>query len=140
MKKVLLVILAAVLVLGVLAGAGYAGYQVGYSRAAQSTGNPLFATRVEHFGPKDMPMHDFGKDFDRGFDRGMSPDGFGRMHHGHGFGFFSPILFLIRIAVLGLIVWLVYKMFRGNGWQLTFTRHPVENVSAESNGKKKKTG
>jgi hypothetical protein len=38
----------------------------------------------------------------------------------------SPLLLLLKVAVLGLIAWGVYKLFTGSGWQLSFTRHPAE--------------
>jgi hypothetical protein len=38
-----------------------------------------------------------------------------------GFGFFSPILFLGRIAVLGLVLWFIYWLFTRSGWHLTRT-------------------
>lgn len=120
MKKVLVTLIAIVLVLGLFAATGYAGYRFGYARGAQgvrATANGD-TTRVRpelhpfnDFGPRGM--HDFG--FDRGFERGFGPRGFPRM----GFGFFSLLMFLGRIAVLALIIWFIYWLFTRSGWRLT---------------------
>ena len=68
MKKVILSIIGVVLIIGLFAGAGFAGYRIGYTRGVQASANgdaPLFG-RFERFGPQKMPMPSFGKDFDRG--------------------------------------------------------------------------
>lgn len=38
---------------------------------------------------------------------------------GGGMFFFPPIFGLIHIAVLGLFVWVVYKLVKNSGWRLT---------------------
>ena len=125
MKKVLLSLLAALVVLGLFAAIGYAGYRFGYAQGAQaapSTANGQ-APQLRPFdgwNPRRMPMHDFG--FDRGFERGFGMRGF----PGIGFGFFSPLLFLVRLAVLGLVLWFVYWLFTRSGWRLT--RQTIETV------------
>ena len=124
MKRILLTLLAVIFMLGLFAAAGYAGYRIGYTRAAQdvqSTANGQ-APEIRPFdgwGPRRMPMHDFG--FDRGFERGFRR-GFPMM----GFGFFSPLLFLGRLAVLALILGFVYWLFTRSGWRLT--RQTTETV------------
>lgn len=119
MRKVLLSLIAAVLVIGLFAGVGYTAYRVGYNQGAQATAGgdtPLFR-QFEDFGPRGMPMPNFGKDRERGFHRGLGPGGFPGMR----FGFFSPILFLGRIAGLGLVLWFIYWLFTRSGWRLTRT-------------------
>ncbi len=136
MKKVLLTLLAAVLVIGVLAGAGFAGYRIGYTHGAQASANgdaPLFG-RFERFGPERMPMHNFGRDPDRGFDRGLDrsfPRGeFQLMHRGRGFGMFSPLMFLAHIAIWALVIGLVYLLFTRSGLRLSLTKQRVQNPPA----------
>jgi hypothetical protein len=129
MRKVLLSLIAAVLVIGSFAAVGYSAYRVGYNQGAEATAGgdtPLFR-QFEDFRPRGMPMHNFGRDIERGFNRGFGPGGFPRM----GFGFFSPILFLGRIAVLGLVLWFIYWLFTRSGWRLT--RTPQATVTTPPN-------
>ena len=124
MKKVLLTLLVTILVLGLFAAAGYTGYRFGYAQGVQATANGDVLRPglrpFDDFGPRGMPMHNFG--FGRGFNRGFGPGGFPMM----GFGFFSPLMLLGRIAVLALIVWFVYWLFTRSGWRLT--RQTTESV------------
>ena len=138
MKKVLLTLLGIIVVAGVLAGAGFACYRIGYNHGALASadGTVTFVPRLmpmhnfyQVFDPQDMPMHNFGKGNERGFDRGFGPGGFGMMGrgmHGRGMGFFS----LIHIALLGVIIWLAYKWFKNSGW--TLTRQAVQNTNKSS--------
>jgi hypothetical protein len=124
MKKVLLSLLAALVLLGLFAGVGYAGYRFGYAqgaRAAPSTadGQVPELRPFDGWNPRRMPMHDFG--FDRRFERGVGMRGFPMM----GFGFF-PLIFLGRIIVLALIIWFVYWLFTRSGWRLT--RQTIETA------------
>lgn len=123
MKKWIIRIIVAVLVIGAFAGAGFAGYRIGYSHGAQATddGNkiPPFA-RFERGGPEVLPG--FNHRFEPGFDRGFSRDGGVVMRQRGGFGFFSPFMLLARVALLGLVIWVVYILFKGNGWTLSLTR------------------
>jgi len=132
MKKVLLTLLAAVLIIGVLAGAGFAGYRVGYSQGAQASanGNAQTPGRPENFGPDGPPFQNFGRDFDRGFNHGFPRQGFQMMHRGRGFGIFSPFMFLGHIAVWGILIWLVYLLFTRSGLRLSLTKQPVQNTPA----------
>ncbi len=118
MKKVLLSLLAVIVVLGLFAAAGYTGYRIGYAQALQTGANGNTRTPAlrpfDDFGPRGMPMHRFG--LERGFGRGGFP--------GMGFGFFFPLLFLMRIAILVLVVWFIYWLFTRSGWHIT--RQPVE--------------
>jgi hypothetical protein len=127
MKKWLIRILLVVVAIGALAGAGFAGYRIGLSQGMQLSGNfddvPRFVERFHKDGIPGLPLGVHPND--RGFDREFGPRGF----HGRGFGLSSPIFFLLKVAVLGLIVWGVYKLFTGNGWQLSFTRQPTETTA-----------
>lgn len=119
MKKAVLTLLAMVLVFGLFAATGYAGYRFGFNQGAQAAAggeSPPFR-QFEPFGLRGMPGQNFGRGIERGFDRGFGPDGFRRME----FGFFSPILFLGSIAVLGLVLWFIYWLFTRSGWHLTRT-------------------
>jgi len=136
MKKVLLTLLGIIVVIGVLAGAGFAGYRLGYNQGAN--GDTSLLIPRQGFG---MPMHNFGKDFgsqgmpmhnfNQGNDRDFGRGGFGMMDRGMGFGFFSPFHFLVRIAFWGLVIWLVYKLIKGSGWHLSLTRQTAESPKVE---------
>jgi hypothetical protein len=134
MRKVLLSLIAVVLVLGLFAAVGYSAYRVGYDQGAQAAagGDTTLFRPFEDVGPRGMPMHPFGRDIERGFPRGFGPGRF----PGIGFGFFSPILFLARVAVLGLVLWFIYWLFTRSGWRLTRTPRVTaatpSNTSAEN--------
>ena len=126
MKKVLLTLLTVIVVLGLFAATGYAGYRFGYMRGAQTTanGNPSEPQLrpFDNFDRPRMPMHNFGDDFGRGARRGFGMRGFPMT----GFGFFSPLMFLGRIAVFALIIWFIYWLFTRSGWQLIRTAPMAE--------------
>ena len=125
MKKVLLSLLAALILLGLFAAVGYAGYRFGYAQGAQITANGQAPDLrpFDGWGPPRTPMHDFG------FGRGFGMRGF----PGMGFGFFSPLLFLLRLAVLGLVLWFVYWLFTRSGWRLNRqTTEPVPPPKTEN--------
>jgi len=132
MKRILLTLLALVVFAGVLAGAGFAGYRIGYQQGVQAASDSN--TTVLPFGRgndrnfRRMPMPYFGQDMPR-FQRGFGPGGWRMMPFGRGFGFFSPIRLLIQLAFLGLIVWLVYKLL--TGWRFSLTRPAVESPRVE---------
>ena len=133
MKKVLLGLLAVVLILGVLGVAGLTGYRYGFDqgRLSASNGNDEFPAPRFGFGPQRMPMHNF--EFDRGFGHG----GFSMMPRGMGFGFFSPLIFLARIAFWVLVIWAIYTLIARSGWRLTKTAQTSETqtkpVQTEAN-------
>ena len=111
MKKVLLTLLVVVVVLGVVAAAGFTGYRFGYAQGIQATADgqtPDFRP-FDRIGPGRMPMDNFGRE------RGFGMRGFPMM----GFGFFSLLRVLTQMAVLALIVWFVYWLFTRSGWRLT---------------------
>lgn len=137
MRKVLLTLFAAILVIGALAGAGFAGYRIGFNQGAQvsANGDTPLPTRPDRFGPRDMPFHNFGREFERGFNHGFPQGRFRMIHHG-GFGLFGPFMFLEHIAFWGLIILLVYWLFTRSGWRLTRMQQTVQstppNVETES--------
>lgn len=122
MKKVLLSLLAVVFVLGLLGAAGYAGYRYGLNQGvlAASDGDTQFFMPRFGFDQYRMPRHDFG--FNRGFDR----PGFGMMDRSFGFGLFSPLLFLARLAFWVLVIWAVYLLIARSGWRLTRTTQTTD--------------
>ena len=153
MKKVLLTLLSVIVVLGVLAGAGFVGYRIGYKQAARAVASKTNTTaqlpqQNKGFDPQRMPMQnfnrgfepqnmpmlrDFDNGFEHGFNRGMGPRGFGMMGRGgRGFGFFSPFFLLIRVAVWALIIWVIYMVVKGSGWRLSLTRQPTQSAKAET--------
>lgn len=132
MKRILLSLLAVILVLGMFAVTGYAGYRIGYAQGAQGAGRTAEGQIPElrpfdRIGPNRMPLENFGNRFERGFGRGGFPM--------WGFGFFAPLRFLGQILVLALIVGLVYWLFTRSGWRLTrtvqTTAAPPQSVETE---------
>jgi hypothetical protein len=127
MKKVLLTLLGIIVVVGVLAGAGFAGYRFGYMRGATATadGTAFVPWKMpmhnfdKNFNPQGMPMHNFGRGNDRDFNRGFGPGGHG--------GFFS----LLRLVILGVIIWLAYKLVKNSGWKLALTHQAAESPKVE---------
>lgn len=138
MKKVLLTLLGIIVVLGVLAGAGFVGYRIGYRQAAARALTITKGTAQlppqnfnHNFGLQNMPMmRNFGDGFERGFNRGMGPGGFGMMARGRGFGFFGPLQFLLHVGVWVLVIWLIYMAIKGSGWRLT--REPAQSAKVET--------
>jgi hypothetical protein len=138
MKKVLLTLLGVIVVVGILAGAGFAGYRLGYMHGATASadGTVTFVPRLmpmhsfdQGFGPQNMPLHNFGRGNERSFNHGFGPGGFGMMGrsmHGGGFGLFS----LLHLAFWGIVIWLAYKWFKNSGW--TLTRQAVASPKAET--------
>jgi len=125
MKRLLLTLLGTIVVIGVLAGAGYAGYRMGFRQGAQVSPNGEIPrpARPDHLDP----FHSFNRDFDHGFNRGFPRGGFRMMHRG-GFGFFGPFMFLGHIAFWGLILLLVYLLFTRSGWRITRTEQMVQQA------------
>ena len=148
MKKWIVRIIIAVLIIGAFAGVGMVAYRVGYQQGAQGTGAGL-SFMFDHFGrfnqgsqfrQDDMPQ--FHPGMNSGFDHRSMPgfgDGrFGITRRGGAFSFFSPFHFLFSILLVVLVIWLGYKLFKGNGWQLSLTRQSVSNETAPDEPKKKK--
>ena len=133
MKKFLFSLLILVVALGLLAAAGFAGYRIGYSHGLASTGTAQGFNRPFQMHPQFMPHDGFG----RGFDHYsmMRPGGFNT----RGIGFFSPFHLLFNILLIGVVIWLGYKLFKGNGWQLSLTRKTANEVTAPETSAEKTT-
>ena len=126
MKKVLLTLLAVIVILGALAGAGFVGYRIGFNQGATSTGNVQFFGRSERNNPHLMPMPNFGREFEFRAQPFRSPM-MGRSIIG--FTMFSPFRILWNVAVLALIVWFVYWLFTKSGWRITRETNKDQNVA-----------
>jgi len=134
MKKVLLTLLTVVVVLGLFAAVGFAGYRFGYMRGAQiaaNGGTPNQQLRpFDNFDRPEIPRPRFGDDFGRGFQRGFRFGGGPMM--GMGFGIFSLFGLLMRLAVFALILWFIYWLFTRSGWRLTRTVQTVQTTETPS--------
>lgn len=128
MKKVLLTLLAVIVIVGALAGAGSISYRIGYNDGATSSGKAPAFGRFYHMNPNLMPMHRFGNDFGQRAFPYQSP----MMGRGGWFGFFSPLHFLWNIAVIGLVIWFIYWLFTKSGWRIT--RQNGDDTSSKSEG------
>ena len=135
-------VLAVILTLVVLAGVGLAGFRFGVMQSANLTGD----------GTAFMFHH--GRGFDNS-DTAMKP---GNMHEGSGshhsnrghdfgggrggFSFFGPIFGLLRLAVLGGLIWLGYTFLKRSGWRVVNvnTSQPVaqEATPVEPEAEEKK--
>lgn len=140
MKKILFTLLAVIFLAGALGGAGFVGYRIGYRQGASATGNTSPFIHGFQFAPRDMPMHDFGREFGRGFDRRSGPADFWMPRHGMNFGFFPPLIFLGQIAFWALVIWFAYWLFTRSGWQLSLKRQTVEDPKAGTVEPEQKTG
>jgi hypothetical protein len=139
MKKFLLGLLAVVFILGVLSAVGFAGYRYGLNQAEFSAADRDTPQTAPGFGPHRMPMHNFGNDE---FQRGFGSPGFPMMRHGRGFGFFAPLMFLVRLAFWGFVIWAVYMLVLRSGWRLTRTvpaAPVVEPAPSDSNVENKES-
>jgi uncharacterized membrane protein len=114
MRRILLSLLVIVLILGAVGAAGFAGYQFGLRQGGitSSSGNPQLPPGHPDIGP-----HSTFRD-GPGFHQGFG-GGFGMMGHGMGFGFLSPLFFLLRLAFWALVIWAVYMLITQSGWRLT---------------------
>lgn len=127
MKKVLFTLLAVIVIVGVLAGSGYAGYRIGYNQGATDSGNlPLFG-RWGHMNPNLMPR------FDGDFGYHMQPYGSPMMGRGN-FGFFSLFRLLWNVAILALVVWFVYWLFTKSGWRIVRHMDKDREVPSKTEG------
>ena len=124
MKRILLILLGIIVVLGLFGAAGDTGYRLGYAQGSQTTVNgdarrlDSALRAFDEFHRRGMP----GFGMDRRFERGFGPGRFLMM----GFGFFSPLRWLMPIAVLALIVLFIYWLFTRSGWRLT--RQTTESI------------
>lgn len=138
------------LTLVVMVAVAGAGFRVGMSQSGTFS-RAAFAHDFDGT-PRDMQGNDQGTDphgmrssfqdhgkqqFTQGFD--------GRSGNRGGMSFGSPIFGLIRIAVLGLLAWLGYKLVKNSGWKLTREQAasapaptPVQSEAASAEAEEKK--
>ena len=134
MKKILLTLLVIVVVFGLIAATGYAGYRMGYAQGLEERAADRIGPDVRpfaHMGPGRMPMHEFG--FGRGFHRGFDGSPL-RL-----FGFVPLIGLLWRVTILALIVWLAYWLVTQSGWRLTKTAQTIESQPVPANPQPKES-
>ena len=126
-RKWLTYTLGILLTLAVLAVVGAAGFRIGtmqntsfarnFDGGRQSMqGNFQNDEMQENFhgngGPQAMQGNPHNQGFDnRGYNRGGDRRG--------GLPFFAPLFGLIHLALLGLLIWVVYKLVKNSGWRLT---------------------
>ena len=119
-KKWLTYTLGILLTLVVLAAVGGVGFRIGMTQNT-SFARPPFTHNFDN-GRQAMQgnFHDSGapqamqeNSRDRGFDNRFNDRRDG------GFSFFTPIFGLIRLVVLGLLLWFGYKFVKKSGWRLT---------------------
>ncbi|MBK9601438.1 MAG: hypothetical protein IPO36_06260 [Anaerolineales bacterium] len=134
-RKWLTYTLGALLTLIVLAAVGGAGFRVGMMQnVSNMTGRPAFTHNFD--GDFQPPMQ--GNRQNDGSPKGgqMNPhqDNFrGNDRRGGGMPFMSPIFGLIRLAVLGALLWFGYKFVQKSGWKLTrVTQVAAETTAAPS--------
>jgi hypothetical protein len=115
MKKVLLTLLGVIVILGALAGAGLAGYRIGFNQGVMTSGNSPFVGRGEQMHPNVMP------NVDRNFGFRSQPFRSPMMMERGNFGIriFSPLRILWNVAILALIIWFIYWLFTKSGWRIT---------------------
>jgi hypothetical protein len=133
MKKVLLTLLGIFVVLGVLAGAGFTGYRIGYQQGAVANTDGITVPLMHGYrlDPQEMPMHNFGRGFDRGYSPRFSPGGYMMQGHGMGFGFFSPLMSLGHILFWAAVIWFVYWLVKKSGWRITREKGPEATPKTE---------
>jgi len=139
-------ILLSVIALGAV---GFTTFRMGYMRGtvatqkalqSQTTKDGKVTTPAQQF-PFMGPMHGFLGDSgrtDRGFNGqrdARNPNGFGPRGRG---GFFPPLFGLFHFAVLVLLVWIGYMLFKKSGWQFVRVAVPAEPMVEAKVEKKKK--
>ena len=131
MKRILLTLLGIVFLISVLAGIGYAGYQIGFHQGARTASNSDGSPSVGRldFNSERLPFP-LDREFERGFDRDFPRGGFQMIHNDRGgFGFFGPFMFLGHLVFWSLILLLAYWLFTCSGWKLTRTQQTVQRTS-----------
>jgi uncharacterized membrane protein len=119
-RKWLTYLLGVLLTLVILAAVGGAGFRIGRMQNT-SFERPAFAqpfggaswSMQKNFRGNGGPQAMQGNPHNQGFDNR------GDNRRGGGMPFFSPIFGLIRLIVLGLLLWIVYKFVKNSGWRLT---------------------
>jgi hypothetical protein len=147
-KKWLTYTAGILLTLIVLAAVGGAGFRIGMMQNA-SFARPSFAHNLGG-GPQVMMQGNFqdnrGNQAMQGnFQDNRGPQAMQGNFQNRGFdnrrggmSFFPPIFGLIRLVVLGLLIWLGYKLVKKSGWRLSLAKassapvvEPTPNVEVE---------
>lgn len=150
-------VLLVLLVLVILAGAGYALYRIGYVNgvAAANDGHVVFGRFFGNFNlPEDVLKDHPWMQFDRpeswrfDFDDHMQtmPRTFNRSPMTRNFlsryTLYSPFSILFRLICLGFLIWVGYKVisaiFGGKGWNLSFKKVPEDDNPPEEKASAKK--
>jgi hypothetical protein len=114
MKRILLLLLAVIVVLGLFGAVGYTGYRFGVARGTETiVDGDAPRPGLDEFDPRGMPRHQFG--FGRELRRGFG--GFPT----RGFGVFPFLMVLGGMALLTLMIAFIYWLFTRSGWRLTRT-------------------
>lgn len=137
--------LTTLLTLIVLAGVGGAGFRIGLMQGRnmepRKVGAPPPFADSQRFGNNEFNDRpgDQGQEFNRN-NRGQFNRGF---RHGFGRGGLFSLFGLIRLAVLGLILWGAYTLYQRSGWRFvkvnaveTESTEPVEEAKPERKKKK----
>lgn len=148
-KKWLTYTIGILLTLIVLAAVGGAGFRIGmmqknasFTRAADEMGRSPFVNKFDGEHPQIIQGNPH--DNEGGFqDRRGKPHNQGFNNRGNdrrgGMSFFPPIFGLIRLAVLGLLLWIGYKLVQKSGWRLTRVAASPASVASKTDsvGEKK---
>jgi hypothetical protein len=131
-RKWLTYTLGALLTLVVLAAVAGVSFRTGMMQSS-SFMRPAFVHNFDG-GPQAMQRNFQGNDGTQGMQRNFQGNGGPQAMQGNpnfqgfnnrgfdrrgGIPFFSPIFWLIRLVVLGLLLWLGYKFVKNSGWRLT---------------------
>jgi len=129
-KKWLTYTLGILLTLVVLAAVGGAGFRIGmmqknpsFTRAADEMGRSPFTNEFDGEHPQALQGNP-REGNNGGFEdrQGNRPNqSFGNRGNDRrgGMPFFPPIFGIIRLVVLGLLIWIGYKLVQKSGWRLT---------------------
>jgi hypothetical protein len=109
--------LGILLVLILIAGAGFSAYRMGYAHGAIAGQDGDFTQLMPRYH-----MRGFDGDFNYGMRGFHTPMFSGRGGFLPFFGIFGG---LFQLAVLGLIVWALFLLVRNSGWRLVKTTAPA---------------
>jgi hypothetical protein len=149
-NKLIRVTLTILLTVLVLAGVAGAGFRMGVMQSANLTKSadgitqpfPVFGhMRGFDNQPGGYPgmMQGFDQRGGPGMMQGFEHGGFDRGGRGGHGGFFPPIFGLIKLAVLGLLLWLGFKFVKNSGWRLTRTAPAASETPSVEVEEKKET-
>ncbi len=135
MNKWLKITLIALLTLAVLSGVALAGYRLGLTQ------NPEVIQKLADL--RAQRLEQFQKQFEnglpgKGLGRGNNPHGFApgltrEFKRGRGgFSFFSPLWGLIKLALLGALLWFGYQYAKNSGWKLVKETPPAAPAPAQA--------